>query len=236
MFEAVASSWPLDLSADEVRTKGMSLHSNSSFRELAIAARLNVDPLRLQSSLLAKYAKGDENQEECESLYCWVAFNQLDSRAFDKALISLRNKNPSRLEIRILTILGWLWRNDLRLIATAPSELWSGEEKSPLLKLCKANYCLKVGNLAEVEKLLSELPNLMCPEMVMLQGSLLSKKGETQVAIELLLHTIVALAIFDTIASSWLTIEGKMQKCNGLCSLCLVRIWRRLELLYHLRL
>ena len=81
-----------------------------SLRHLAIAARADIDPLRVQSALLAKRVAGYDDPEECEIIYCWVAFNQHDFRAFDTALFSLREKNPARLEIRVLTLLGWLWK------------------------------------------------------------------------------------------------------------------------------
>ena len=55
--------------------------ASSSLRDLAIAARVDIHPVRLQSSLLAKQAKM-RIKEECEILYCWVAFNQLDFRCF----------------------------------------------------------------------------------------------------------------------------------------------------------
>ena len=165
----------------------MSLLGTPSLTDLAIAARSDVDPLALQSALLASCAVGDDNKEDYAILYCWLAFNQLDFRAFDRALIPLRENNPTRLEIRALTLLGWLWRNDLHSVAAAPSSLWSGIEQSLLLQLCKADFSLKVGNLLEAENILSRFNECICPEMAMLQASLLSKKGHEQAAIELLL-------------------------------------------------
>ena len=74
-----------------------------------------------------------------EILLCWLAFNRLDHRAFGSVLAALR-KNPSRLEVRVLTLLAWLRINDLHSISMAPSELWAGLEHSYLLKLCKADF------------------------------------------------------------------------------------------------
>ena len=47
-------SWPLEISSGEVNS--MSLDAASSLRDLAIASRSDIDPLRLQSALLAKLA------------------------------------------------------------------------------------------------------------------------------------------------------------------------------------
>ena len=147
----------------------------------------NVNPFELQSALLAKHATEKSNQEDCEILYCWVAFNQLDFRAFDQVLRYLRGKNPSRLEVRVLTLLGWLWKNDVNSIAAAPSEIWSGVDHSLPLQLCKADFYIRQGRLLQAENILSAIANCVCPEMAMLQASLLSKRGDEQAAIELLL-------------------------------------------------
>ena len=132
----------------------MSLSSASSLRDLAIAARLDIDPLGVQSALLAKLAIGNDDKEECDILYCAIAFDQLDYFSFDRALTCLRERNPARLEIRVLTLLGWLSRNNVPAIAAAPSEIWSGIEHSISLQLCKANYYIKIGNLLEAENIL----------------------------------------------------------------------------------
>ena len=189
MFEEIAASWPLDLNAHEGKSTPF-LSKSSSFRDLAIAARLGVDHIRLQSALLAKHALAVENREECEILYCWVAYNLSDYRSFSAILAALREQNPSRLEVRILTILGWLWISDTASIANSPAHIWAGEDSSPLLQLCKADYYLKVGELDKAETSLGRLPSCICPEMAMLQATLLSKKGNEQAAIELLLSQL----------------------------------------------
>ena len=149
---------------------------------------------------------GDDNKEDYAILYCWLAFNQLDFRAFDRALIPLRENNPTRLEIRALTLLGWLWRNDLHAIAAAPSSLWSGIEQSLLLQLCKPDFSLKVGNLLQAENILSRFNECICPEMAMLQASLLSKKGMSKLRLSYCSHIyIVALGISVIIASLFVT-------------------------------
>ena len=84
-------------------------------------------------------------------------------------------------------MLGWLWKDQLHSIAVAPSEIWFGLESSYLLQLCKAWFFLKAGNLSEADSLLRRLPEFLCPEKVMLQASLLAKKGDQNSAIELML-------------------------------------------------
>ena len=62
-----------------------------------------------------------------------------------------------------------------------------GLEHSYLLQLCKADFCLKVGELVEAENILSRLPDCLSPEMMMLRASLLSRQGNEYAAIKLLL-------------------------------------------------
>ena len=189
MFEEIAASWPLDLGADAASSIS-ALSAASSLRDLALAARADANPVKLQSALLAKYAVNTSDKEECQILCCWVAFNQLDKRSFDHTLSALRDINPARLEIRVLTLLGWLWRNDVHSIAASPSDIWAGVDNSPLLQLCKADFYLKVDDLPKAEEMLRALPDFICPEMLMLQASLLSKQGREQAAIELLISQL----------------------------------------------
>ena len=89
-----------------------------------------------------------------------------------------------------MTLLGWLWKNDIHAVAAAPSELWSGIEDSILLQLCKADFYLKAGNFNEAESILRHFSDCICPEMAMLQASLLSKRGDYLAAINLLLSNL----------------------------------------------
>ena len=176
MFEEIATSWPLDLVGEGEQRTSLLGHT-SSLRELAIAARVDADSVRLQSALLARYAIGSHDKEDCEILYCWVAFNQLDYRSFDAALTVLRERSPSRFEVRVLTLLGWLWRNDLHSVSVAPSDIWAGQKNSHLLQLCRADFYLRVGELSKAENILSQIPNCISPEMAMVQASLCSRRG-----------------------------------------------------------
>ena len=63
------TSWPLDLSVDAAQS--MPLLGASSLRDLAIAARIDDDPMRLQSALLVARL-GEWDEEDCEILYCWL--------------------------------------------------------------------------------------------------------------------------------------------------------------------
>ena len=188
MYEAIVTSWPSDLCTDEAKSISL-LSSSSSLRDLAIAVRVGLDPVRLQAALLAKYSS-EEDKESCEILLCWLAINQLDQRSFGIILEGLRKKNPARFEVRLLTLYGWLWKNDLNSIAKAPSSLWEGQDKSPLLQLCKAKFFIKTGELSKAKDLLSLFSNCVCPEMAMIQASLFSKRGNEAEAIDLLLSNL----------------------------------------------
>ena len=69
----------------------------------------------------------------------------------------------------------------------------------------QSDFYIRQGRLLQAENILSAIANCVCPEMAMLQASLLSKRGDEQAAIELLLSYLDrCLGIFDTIASFWL--------------------------------
>ena len=189
MFEAIATSWPLDASVEGAKYKSL-LSASSSLRDLALVIRAGAEPSKTESALLAKHALADDDIQDCAILLCWLAYDQLDHRAFSAVLNELREKNPTRLEVRVLTLLGWLWINDLHSIATAPSNLWSGLDDSRLLQLCKADFSLKVGELSEAENILNTFSDCFSPEMAMLKASLLSSMGHEDAAVELLLSQL----------------------------------------------
>ena len=60
------------LSTDDAKSIS-SLSIFSSLRDLAIASRACVDPVKLQSILQAKLALGQDNKEDCEILYTWIS-------------------------------------------------------------------------------------------------------------------------------------------------------------------
>ena len=215
MFEAIAASWPLDLSTDEAKNIA-SINASTPLRALAVATRVGTDSLRLKSALLAKHAMTDNNteKEDCEILCCWVALNQLNLREFNIGLTSLREKSPARLEIRILTLLGWLLTDDLNSVVKAPSDIWSGLDSSLLLQLCKAFFYLKMGELSKAQELLNRQSEYICPEMAMLQASLMSKRGDEQSAIELLLPQLHRCSVYIPYYRQLLNhmIEGKDAK------------------------
>ena len=189
MFEGIAASWPLDLCVDGAKSPSTP-SAASPLRDLATFIRAGVDPVRLQSALLSKHSAENEDKEGCEVLLCWLAFEQLNYPVFDNLLTSLWEKNPTRFEVRVLKLWGWLWRNDVNSLKTASGDIWLDLEHSYLLQLCKAAYYLATGNLPDAEHALSRIPGLLSPEMAMLKASLLSKKGDESAAIQLLLSQL----------------------------------------------
>ena len=133
-------------------------------------------------------------------------------------------------------MLGWLWRNDLKSISEAPSDIWAGVDNSPLLQLCKADFYLKVGNLGEAEEMLRALPDFICPEMLMLQASLCSKQGRENAAIQLLLSQLHRcpnnIRYYRQLLNHM--IDGKDEKNVLDCANdAISRFGRHPELLYH---
>ena len=156
--------------------------SGRLFHRLVSTARADIDPLRVQSALLAKRVARYDDPEVKLYIAGLLLINTIFVLLIQ--LYSFKGKNPARLEIRVLTLLGWLWKNDIHAVAAAHSELWSGIEDSILLQLCKADFKSRPFN--EVESLLY-FSDCICPEMAMLQASLLSKRGDYLAAINLLL-------------------------------------------------
>ena len=172
----------------------------------SLAARADVYPVRAQSALLAKHAIEQDKKDECVILYCWFAFNSFDYRSFDIALNNLREKNPGRLEVRVLTLLGWLARNDVHSVAASPSELWAGLAHSPLLKLCKADFLLKVGDLGAAEEILQGFDECICPEMAMLRPLCCQRKVVSKLRLIYCFRMcIVVPSMFAIIANSSIT-------------------------------
>ena len=189
-----------DSEADEALSLSL-LSASSSIHDLALAARANAHP-KLQSALLAKRALNPSETEECQILNCWVAFNLLDKRSFDNILFALRETNPARFEVRVLTLLGWLWRNDIAAIASCPSDIWSGEDHSLLLQLCKADFYLKAEDLRNAEIILRGLPDDLCPEAVMLQVFFFRSRVVIKMGSNFCCRNCIGvLAILDTIVN-----------------------------------
>ena len=78
LFEEIAASWPIELGADAASSIS-AISAASSLNDLTIAARADANPVKLQSALLAKQALEASDKEECQILYCWVAFNLLQT-------------------------------------------------------------------------------------------------------------------------------------------------------------
>ena len=77
---------------------------------------------------------------------CCLHFSRIELCSFRSILEALRSECPERLEVRILTIVLWLWSDDIPAIVQAPSSIWFGIENSISLRICKSYFLLKTDN------------------------------------------------------------------------------------------
>jgi len=181
LFEPIANAWPDELQQlDPARFRIWSLH------ELATGIRVGANPSQLEAALLYRKRCVPAETVDCLQLLCWLHFNQCDRRAFAAAMASLRQLSPDRLEVRILTLVAWLWGDDLQAIAAAPSNLWRGEDQSVLLQLCRVAYLHKRGDLVAAQRHLETISVPLPLEGCLLQARLWAKQGKEQAALSLL--------------------------------------------------
>jgi len=181
LFEAIATAWP-----DQLPQADLKSIRSWSLQQLAIGIRTGIDPLRLETALLARKRLCPTESQACLQLLCWFHFNQCDRRAFNAALQTLQRQATDQLETRIFTLVSWLWADDLQTIANAPSQLWRGEEQSLLLQLCRVAYLLKTNDLSAAQHVLNSIAAPLPLEGELLQARLLAKQGDEQAALSLL--------------------------------------------------
>ena len=103
--------------------------------------------VKIQSYLLSQDVNTLTEHQDRLVLLGFFHFFRFDLTSFASVLSKLRSIAPERLEVRVLSILFWLWQDDISAISCAPSGLWSGLEKSLLLRICKSFYLLKLGQI-----------------------------------------------------------------------------------------
>ena len=110
---------------------------------------------------------------------------RIDLLSFVSVLDKLRSISPDRLEVRALTILGWLWRKDISSLSSAPSGIWNGLDKSLLLRICKAYCMLEIHQFDEALILVRDEkePPL---EIYLIKAKVLAGKGNHMEAVQLL--------------------------------------------------
>jgi hypothetical protein len=141
LFEAIATAWP-----DQLKQANSASIASWSLEQLAIGIRTGVDPLRLEVALLARKRQVPAEALACIQLLCWLHFSQCNRTAFAMALQSLQQQAPDQRETRILTLVGYLWADDLNAINAVASQLWSEADQSVVLQLCRIAYQLKIGD------------------------------------------------------------------------------------------
>ena len=95
---------------------------------------------------------------------------------------SIKSIAPERIEVRAMTIVFWLWKNDISSIA--PSGIWLGLDSS-LLMICRSFYFLKIGKISDALDLISDEPSPPL-EIYLLKAQALSLSGNYLEAVMLL--------------------------------------------------
>ena len=182
MFERIALAWPSQLKLPE------HVHALSDLQDIAVLIRTGkTNPSFIESLLLSRKVLRPVDSQDCLILLCWLYFVQCDKRSYCLALKGLREiASPSRLEVRIMLLVWWLWNDEVNSIATAPKAIWSGESKCILLQLCRASYLLKAGKNTEAASLLSSLKKPLPLEALILQAQLQAKASQHEAACLLL--------------------------------------------------
>jgi len=185
LFDSFATAWPAQLQPPQ---KSNITHWN--IQELAVAIRIGFDPLQLEAALLARKALQPNHSINYQILLCWLYFNQFNRSAFNAHLQQLRQQAPTSLEIRTLTLICWLWADNINALLSAPSSLWRNENQSQLLQLCRIAFDLKLNKIADAKQKLQAWHGPLPLEACLLQAKILSKLGDEQAAIALLLPLI----------------------------------------------
>jgi protein O-GlcNAc transferase len=232
LFEDIATAWPDQLEQADVGTIAFwSLH------QLAIGIRTGVNANRIEVALLARKRLHPAESLAYLQLLCWLRFSQCERRAFAAALQTLRHKAPDHLQTRIFTLAAWLWSDNLTAIASAPSQIWRGEEQSVLLQLCRAAYLLKLNDLPTAQQVLQGMPKPLSLEGELLQARLLAKQGNELEALALLRPLVVRAPLHLRLVRQLLNhmIDGKDSVHVIPCARgALARFGEHPELLYHI--
>ena len=84
-----------------------------------------------------------------------------------------------------MTIVFWLWKNDISSINSAPSGIWNGLDSSLLMRICRSFYFLKIGKISDALDLISDEPSPPL-EIYLLKAQALSLSGNYLEAVMLL--------------------------------------------------
>ena len=139
----------------------------------------------IQSFLLTR--KDDLSAELQDTLIAlgFLYYSRIDASSFTSVLNQLRSIAPERIEVRAMTIVFWLWKNDISSINSAPSGIWNGLDSSLLMRICRSFYFLKIGKISDALDLISDEPSPPL-EIYLLKAQALSLSGNYLEAVMLL--------------------------------------------------
>ena len=63
----------------------------------------------IESNLLAANQRLEEDDELINLALAYLYFSRIDKKTFDLVVRLIQNKSPDRMEVRILTMVSWLW-------------------------------------------------------------------------------------------------------------------------------
>ena len=139
----------------------------------------------IESYLLSFKSNSHSDSQDRLFALCLLYFSRYDLCPFDSIVQNLRSTHPHQLEVRILTIVSWLWKNDISSIEQAPSAIWAGLQESLLLKICKSYFLLRTGHDELAHQVIADSKN-SCLELIMLRAKILAVRGDHQAAVNLL--------------------------------------------------
>jgi hypothetical protein len=170
LFDSFATAWPAQLQPPQ---KSNITHWN--IQELAVAIRIGLEPLQLEAALLARKALQPNHSINYQILLCWLYFNHFNRSAFNAHLQQLRQQAPTNLEIRTLTLIGWLWADNINALISAPSPTLPESEIMQSLKINvehgdigvskkRLSLLLHGSSVAALQVVASESAKLLLPQ------------------------------------------------------------------------
>ena len=83
----------------------------------------------IQSFLLARKVNSPTELQDNLIALGFLYLSRIDASSFLSVLNELRSTAPDRIEVRAMTIVFWLWQNEISSISSAPSGIWNGHSR-----------------------------------------------------------------------------------------------------------
>ena len=183
-MEKLFLEWP-DISFQKLKSCGGNVAVPSPSQGLLAIRSGQVSHLLIESSLLAQDVTTPLANEDKLLALCFLYFSRIDFISFSSVLDKLRSIAPDRLEVRALTIMFWLWKNDISSAVSAPSAIWNGLDYSLYLRICRAYYLLEIDQVDEALQLVETEANISL-EAYLIKARVLAAKGNHLGAAQLL--------------------------------------------------